>query len=419
MGGTAGTLLVNGNMDIVKTGGDDLFFRPEQDNSLFHVTGDLNITSSGAEEIQIQITGDAIFDVDGNFTITHTQGQICHIFTQGGGSNPTLNVDGDFTVNWNGGGDLFNPDLEGGNFNVGGNLTVVENPGAGDVWFDCDGGDITVTDTFFATHTGDDEYFIDLDGGSNLTAGTFIGTLSGTATDEELLIDIDGTSQMNITNNMELEANTGNDLEFHLGQNTTGSTAQLNVGGDLLLDHNGAVGVDDIQFLILDDAIATIGGRFTMETDGSGGGAGNFITRVSNDAQLRVRGDIDMDNTTGAGFLEIELNNNAKLEVGGNITRNVAPNNFGLIQSNATTTTIEYNGTIAQVFADEDGAGSDGIEYELVVINNSFGTETTTDHGSTGYLIKLYYVYRWRIANNGGRLVDHSRQCSYEWWKCR
>jgi hypothetical protein len=82
-----------------------------------------------------------------------------------------------------------------------------------------------------------------------------------------------------------------------------------------------------------------------------------------------------MDNTTGSGYLEIELNNNATLELGGNVVRNATPNNFGLIQSNSATTTITYNGTGAQIFADEDGAGTDGIEYEQVVINNTFATE--------------------------------------------
>jgi uncharacterized protein (AIM24 family) len=372
--GTSATLLVNGDMDIVKSGGDDLHIRVDDANSLFHVTGNLTITSTGAEEIQLQLNSDAIFDVDGNMTVTHAEGELFHIFTQGSGSNPTLNVDGNLTINWNGGNDLFNPDLEGGNFNVGGNFVVNKNTGSGFIWFDCDGGNVTVSDTFFANHVGDNQIFIDLDGGSIFTSGTFIGTLSGNSNAEELLIDVDEDCQFNVTGNMELEANTGNDIELHLGENTA-STAQLNVGGNLTLDHNGSLGVDDIQFFLNDDAKATIGGVFTMETDGSVGGAGNFLCRLNDNAVLSVNSNLVLDNTTGSGFLEIELNDNALLQLGGNVVRNANPNNFGLIQSNSATTTIEYNGTGAQLFADEDGAGTDGIEYELVVINNTFGTE--------------------------------------------
>ena len=55
------------------------------------------------------------------------------------------------------------------------------------------------------------------------------------------LIDIDNTASINVTNDVLVTANTGNDLEFHLGQNTAGSTASLDVNGNMTLDHNGAV----------------------------------------------------------------------------------------------------------------------------------------------------------------------------------
>ncbi len=320
--GTAGVFTVNGNMVIDKTGGDDLKLYVDDADSEFHVVGDLTINSSGAEEVVLNLD-------NGDFT-----------------------VDGDFY--WN--------DTKAG-------ADVIE--------ADMDGGTLTVGDSLYINANGNGamDFFIDMDGASTINAGYFVAELSGQGGNEEILIDIDNTSVINVTNNMLCQINTGNDFELHLGQNTTGSTAQLNVTGDLTLDHNGAVGADDIQFIINDDAVATVGGVFTMDTDGSAGGTGNFYTQLNDNGILNVGSNLVMDNTTGASYLQIQMNDNATLRLGGNVVRNASPNNFGLISSSSTTTTIEYNGTGAQIFADEDGAGTDEIEYELVVINNTFATE--------------------------------------------
>ncbi|MEQ8323202.1 MAG: DUF2341 domain-containing protein [Vicingaceae bacterium] len=319
--GTDGLFEVNGDFIWNKTGGDDAIIIVDDVNSEFHVTGDFIWRSTGAEEIDLNLDN-GNFNVDNDFLIIETNNQI----------------------------DILHIDM--------------------------DGGTITVGDSMVLTHTGNanNDLLLDLDAASVVNANYLVLTLNGNSGNEELLVHIDGTSQINVTADLLAVATDGNDMEIHLGQNSAGSTAQLNVGGNLTLDHNGASGVDDIQFIISDDAQVDVSGSFTMETTGSTG-AGNFYTQMNNNAVLSVDGDIVMDNNTGSGYLEIAMNNNSLLQIGGNFVRNASPNNYGLVSSSAATTAIEYNGSTAQVFADEDGAGTDGIEYELVIINNTFGTE--------------------------------------------
>ncbi len=321
-GGSQAQFVVNGDFLWNKTGGDDALFIVDDADSEFHITGDFRLNSSGAEEIDFNLDNGE-FNVDGTFLINETK------------SNA----------------DLTHIDMDGCVMTVGDSLVGIM---AGDANFD---------------------FHFDLDGTSIINAGTFIGTLDGQSGNEELLVDIDNSAAINVTNDLVMTANTGNDLEFHLGVNSGGSTASLDVDGDMTLDHNGAAGVDDIQFIVSDNSTVDIAGVFTMDTDGSGGGAGNFYTELNDDVVFSVGSNIVMDNTTGSGYLEIEMNDNAKIEIGGSFIRNASPNNYGLVSSSSATTTIEYDGTGTQIFADEDGAGTDGIEYELVIINNSHASE--------------------------------------------
>lgn len=373
--GSTGQLTVNGDFLVEKSGGDDLNITIDDDNSLFHITGDFTLNSTGAEQITLELDNNATFDVDGNLYWNHSNGQVEEIFLQGGADIPLFNVDGDFIVSLTGGNDDFILDLDGGALVVNNDFLITKNDNTGTVVdFDLDDGTLSVTDSLYILHQGDDDVTVDLDGASTINAGNFIVVLSGVSTAEEILIDIDNSSIINVTGDLFCQLNTGNDFEFHLGENTV-STSQLIVGGNFTLDHNGAVGADDIQLIINDNCVVTVGGIFTMETDGSGGGPGNFYTRLNDNARLTVASDIVMDNLTGNGYLEIEMNTSSLLQIGGDIVRNAAPNDFGLIESNSNLVTIEYNGNVAQVFADDDGAGTDGIQYQNVIINNSFVTE--------------------------------------------
>jgi hypothetical protein len=344
--GTTSQWLCTGTLTVIRSAGDDIELFADDDNSLIDIDGSLVITTSGGEEVNINLNNDATLDVATDVTITATQGEVGNIFLQGTGA-PSFDVGNDFTLTISAGDDDYEIDINGGEMTVGRDMTLTESTGANELHLDMEGGDLSVTRDFF-------------------------GNLSGASATGELLLDVDNGSIVTVGNDMELDISGGNDLELHLEENNTTGSARLNITGNLTLDHNGATGGDDIQFIINDDAQANIGGVFTMDTDGSGG-AGNFYTQLDNSALLNVDGNIVMT-STAAGFLEIELNNTSKLEIEGNFVRAGAPNNFGLLDCNGTST-VEYNSSTAvQRFAEDAGAGSDNFDYQNVIINNTFGT---------------------------------------------
>lgn len=344
--GTGGQFNCTGNLNVTRSSGDDIEFFVDDDNSLIDIGGDLSITTTGGEQVLFDLDNDGTINIDGNMSITATEGQTGLIVMRNTGV-PSLDVGGDFSLTIAGGNDDYTIDLDGGEMTVGQDMTLTESTGANQLFLDMDGGDLSVTRDFF-------------------------GNLSGASTSGELIMDIDNGTIMTVGRNMEIDISGGNDVELHLEQNVTAGTAQLNIVGNLTLDHNGATGGDDIQFIINNDATVMVGGDLTMDTDGSGS-AGNFYTRLNNTSLLDVDGDIVM-NSVASGLLEIELNNNSKLEIAGSFVRQVSPNNFGILDMNANST-VEYNGSATQIFAEDAGAGTDAFDYENVIINNSFGTD--------------------------------------------
>lgn len=347
-GGSTGQFINTGNFTVTRSGGDDIEFFVDDDNSIFRVDGNLTITSTGGETVIIDLDNDALFDVNGNMLITHSAGQNGTITLAGGGDNPTLDVASDFTLTETAGDDNYTFNLDGGNFNVGRDFSILESSGIVQMHIDMDGGNMTVTRDFLARQ-------------------------SGVGTSGEILVDVDNGSSLTVNDDMELEINGGNDVELHLEENNTAGNSTLAVADELILDHNGGTGGDDIQFIMNDNAVATVGGDFTMDTDGSGS-AGNFYTRLNNSARLSVSGNINMNTINNSGYLEIELNNTSELEIGGNFVRAASPNNYGILDCNGTST-VEYKGvTNTQQFAEDAGAGTDNFDYQNVIINNTFGT---------------------------------------------
>ena len=286
--GTAGTLDIGGDLNIQKSGGRYLYLYSSSTDSDYRVRGDLIINSSGGDAFELVVYGNALFQVDGDLDISSTNGGY-GLVTVYGGSTSTLEVLGDMTVDYSGGSDPFYMWPDDGWMNIRGDLNLTNRGSGADVHLDMDGGDIQV------------------DGDLN-------GSLSG---NDELIIDIDVNSTINVSGNMELDLSGGADIELNLGQNTTGSTAQLNVTGNLTLDHNGATGGNDLIFLINDDAEVHIGGDFILDTDGSFS-AGNFYLTASDNALLDVDGDLSLI-STASDYLEITLNDDSKMELAGNV----------------------------------------------------------------------------------------------------
>ena len=82
------------------------------------------------------------------------------------------------------------------------------------------------------------------------------------------------------------------------------------------------------------------------------------ITNSGNPAVLNVDGNIDMTSAITSNRIELELRNDAKVEIAGSFVRNAAPNDFGILDCQSTST-IEFNGSTPQQLAQSTGGGSD------------------------------------------------------------
>jgi len=98
---------------------------------------------------------------------------------------------------------------------------------------------------------------------------------------------------------------------------------------------------------------------------------GRATLNILNGGQLTIAKNIDLDALT-QNNVRIDLANNARLNIGGTITRNPSPNNFGRITSHASST-ITFNGVALQTIPTSRGRGSDAIQYQNVVFNNTSG----------------------------------------------
>jgi hypothetical protein len=109
-------------------------------------------------------------------------------------------------------------------------------------------------------------------------------------------------------------------------------------------------------------------------------------------SQLTILNNVEMRATVQGGAV-IDLASTSKLLLGGNINRNASPVRYGKITS-ASGTTITFNGTVAQVIPTSRGNGSDGIQYQNVIFNNTsnlspaFTSEGRVDIANTIGLIK-------------------------------
>lgn len=318
-GGSTSQVQIDGDLTIDRSDGDDIEFLVDDDNSIFHLTGNLSITSTGGEEILINLDNDATFDIDGNFTINHSNGLDGEIDLEfdAGAATPTFNVDGAMLINLTGGGDTYSLDINGGTFTIGQSLTL---------------------------------------------------TNSGSGTTESIIVELDENVQMTIGTDMTMNLSGGDDNYIEIGNNST-STAQLSVGGNLTLNHDGATGGDDMYIHFRDDTRGSVLGNLVL--DGDFATADLLYIRLSTTSELDVSGNISF--FAGAtGKTELEVNDDAILRIAGNFLRTANPG-LGILDCNNNATVV-YNGSSAQIFAEDDGLGSDEFDYQNVIIQNTFGT---------------------------------------------
>lgn len=132
---------------------------------------------------------------------------------------------------------------------------------------------------------------------------------------------------------------------------------------------NGYPGINDTA--IISGKTVTVSGTSACQLLQMSNELGVASLNIHNSGQLTIVKDIQLD-ASAQNTVKIDLAGNAKLFLGGTIVRNQPPMNYGKITS-AQASTIYLNGTAQQVLATSRGRGSDGIEYQNVVFNNSSG----------------------------------------------
>ncbi len=317
--GTTGQMNVDNDFTVQVTGGDDFEMLLAQDNSQFNVLNDVDITFAGGDDLDLFLDNDATWDIDGDFTIVSSGNGSQEIDLSGGSDDPTISVGGSFS--WT---------------NQTGNIDVLVDLNSGTF--------STVSDFSLINATGGDDIDLQLD--------------------DDALLSIGGDFTAEITG--------GDDIRIGLGENVAASTAEINVAGDanILLTSNAAPApiwyvrvFENTRFIVGDDLVLTT--DFTT--------TGLCLFSVTNTAELVVADNIDL-NAIGSGELEVRLDDDSFLRIGGNFLRGASPNNFGEFDATDDNGTVEYMGSTAQVIAEDDGGGGDSFQYMNLEIDNSFGT---------------------------------------------
>ncbi len=232
------------------------------------------------------------------------------------GSNSRLDVNTDFTITMDGNtGDFFEIDINGTQDSI-----VV-------------GNDFFIQYNNSNTGNGNSDMRVDMEGGVIHVANDFeINFVSG----NDVEITMDSTATIDVDNDFTINQD-GGDLIYIYMTSGTGDP-QLLVDNDMILDHSGGT-----QFeLEMNDASTTIIGR---------------------DVQF---------NTLFQNRQVLSLNDDSEFYIARNFVRQASPNNFGRLNALDNATVI-YNGTGAQVFSEDAGAGADFFRYQNVIVNNTSG----------------------------------------------
>jgi len=297
-------------------------------DSKVEVYGDCNITSAAGSYLDI--------DLNANDNGTAEDGQ--------------LRIDGDFVITKS---DGYRYRIRASNtsdIDVGGNFTYTgTNHKTG--WWDDEAIRLNNNSTFdidgeftflMNTDAQQNDLLIDLNGSSQFSLGSnATDNHTITMTDgDQMALRLDDAAIWNVYGNLNtVLANSNQPASLYLNSNS-GSTAQLNITGNLDIDNNK--NTDEF--------------RLRLYATGS---------------LLNVDGDIDLSSAATSNRIEIELSSSSKIEIGGDFLRT---GGFGELDCNGTST-VEYNGTVGtQNFAQDAGAGTDYFDYHNVIINNSYGT---------------------------------------------
>jgi Secretion system C-terminal sorting domain len=192
--GNAAEFNVTNDMTLTRSAGDDIEIFIDDDNSVLSVGGNFLANTSGpdSEELEIVLDNNGTFDVTGNFTINTIDGEDVagnrYIIQLAGGTDlPLFHVGGNFS--WTNTINLVDCDIDlnGGTFDIDNDFTITQNAGGDDF-------DIEIDEAAIATIGGN--MSMNLNGGDDMSLS--FGLNSAT------------TSQWTVTGNCEMIHNVNN-----------------------------------------------------------------------------------------------------------------------------------------------------------------------------------------------------------------
>ncbi len=275
-------------------------------NAEFTVYGDMDISDSGDEYLDIALNGndngsgsDAQLNIYGSLTIDKTDGDRFR-FRQYYDSDAIIN--GDFTYH--------STNHDGGSWDN--EYIIVEDNAKLDI-----GKNFVYSMNDPSNHN---DFWIDLDnnGFIDITGNAEMTMIQG----ESFYIDMDRDSRMDIGGNFSCNSSCNGtmDIEFNANNNGTGTDAQLTIGGDwTIVKSNG----DQFSFAANYDTDIKVGGDFSYtSTNHDGGMWDDEIFRLNNNSTLDVDGNftVNMDDPTRQNDLYFDLNDNSVLSMGTNLT---------------------------------------------------------------------------------------------------
>lgn len=131
----------------------------------------------------------------------------------------------------------------------------------------------------------------------------------------------------------------------------------------------GFPGINDTA--IISGKTVTVSGTSACKILQMSNALGTATLNIQTNGQLTIANNIEM-NASAQNTVNISLASNANLYLGGTVIRNTAPLNFGRITSSASST-ITFNGVVLQTIPSSRGRGTDAIQYQNVVFNNTSG----------------------------------------------
>jgi|GEM_PF-995016 len=438
-----GNFTVTGNTAVTTTAdAEDITFDLNGGN---FSTIDLTMNSGGLDDMELFIDDGSVVTVTGNLAMTHSNGDDFKVYlgddggatvnqllvtgnasytkAAAGGDDfdiicndvaSTLTIGGDYTGIYNGDADEFTINMDEGVFTVTGSMDITAATDYDIVYFDIDGGIMTIGD-LTVDYTGRDDFYIDL---TNASTATFNSIDANMNSGDKLEFEVNNSAVFTVTNNVTVDHNAAADnVDFDLN-----NTASMNIGGDCIITtDNGGGDVTEIDlannaaivFSVGGDlsmtftgagddlrydqngGTATIGGNFTLRMDagddlqanldnntGSLAVTGNmtldhnggddayfYLGRGVGSPSLTVGGDFSLDHSAG-DFTELELNNSSTVDIDGDFILNATAGDEARIDMNNSSVLFEggsfIRGAAPNSYGDLNMGGNTTLHYDGV-----------------------------------------------------